>query len=223
MNLSRSRARALSLAAALLLAACGTRHGGPPGHAGPGSSRTRGTWWRDAVVYQIYPRSFQDSNGDGVGDLRGIAQRLPYLRDLGVDAIWLSPIYPSPMVDFGYDVADYKGIDPLFGSMADFQTVVRDAHRLGLRVLLDLVPNHTSDAHPWFRQSRASRSGPRSDWYVWRDPRPDGGLPNNWLSFFGGPAWHWSEERRQYFYSKYAAEQPDSTTAIPRSSRRCST
>src|SRR5437763_83223 len=132
-------------------------------------------WWQTAVIYQIYPRSFQDSNGDGIGDLPGITARLPYLRDLGIDAIWLSPIFPSPMADFGYDISDYTDVDRLFGTLADFDTLLEAAHALGIRVLLDLVPNHTSDRHPWFLESRASRNNPRRDWYLWRDPRPDGG------------------------------------------------
>jgi len=137
-------------------------------------------WWQTAVIYQIYPRSFQDSNGDGIGDLPGITARLPYLRALGIDAIWLSPIFPSPMADFGYDISDYVGIDPLFGTLADFDALLAAAHELGIRVLLDLVPNHTSDQHPWFIESRASRENPKRDWYLWRDPAADGAPPNNW-------------------------------------------
>src|SRR3954466_3079996 len=141
-------------------------------------------WWAAGVLYQIYPRSFQDSNGDGIGDLQGIIGRLPYLRELGVDAIWLSPIFRSPMADFGYDIADYVGIEPMFGTLEDFDGLVRAAHAGHLKVILDLVPNHTSDQHPWFVESRASRHNPKRDWYLWRDPAPDGGAPNNWMSEF---------------------------------------
>ena len=136
-------------------------------------------WWRDGIFYQVYPRSFQDSDGDGVGDLAGILQRLPYVKSLGVDAIWLSPIFPSPMADFGYDISDYTGIEPLFGTMADFDALLAAAHDNGLKLILDLVPNHTSDQHPWFVESRFSRDNPRRDWYIWRDPGPDGGVPSN--------------------------------------------
>ena len=138
-------------------------------------------WWQTGVIYQIYPRSYQDSDGNGVGDLPGIIQRLDYVQRLGVDAIWLSPIFPSPMRDFGYDVADYRGIEPLFGTMDDFDRLLAEAHGRGLKLLLDLVPNHSSDQHPWFQESRSSRDNPKRDWYIWRDPAPDGGPPNNWL------------------------------------------
>ena len=166
-------------------------------------------WWQRGIVYQVYPRSFMDANGDGVGDLPGIVSRLDYLRGLGVDALWLSPIYPSPMKDFGYDVADYTGVDPLFGTLEDFDRLVGEAHARGLKVILDFVPNHTSDQHPWFRQSRASRSNPRRDWYLWRDPAPDGGPPNNWLSNFGGSAWTLDRSSGQYYYHAFLPEQPD--------------
>ncbi len=166
-------------------------------------------WWRHGIFYQIYPRSFQDSNADGVGDIAGIIDRLPYLRSLGVDAIWLSPIFPSPMADFGYDISDYTGIDPLFGTMKDFDALIDAAHASGLRVILDLVPNHTSDRHPWFTASRSSRDDLKRDWYIWRDPAPDGGAPNNWLSEFGGSAWEYDATTRQYFYHAFLARQPD--------------
>lgn len=166
-------------------------------------------WWQSGVIYQIYPRSFQDSNGDGVGDLRGILSRLDYLRDLGVDAIWLSPIYPSPMADFGYDVADYRGVDPLFGTLEDFDDLVAAAHQRGIRVLLDFVPNHSSDRHPWFLDSRASRTSAKRGWYIWRDPAPGGGPPNNWLSHFGGDAWEWDPATEQYYLHSFLKEQPD--------------
>ncbi len=166
-------------------------------------------WWQRGVIYQIYPRSFQDSNNDGVGDLRGIRARLDHLVELGVDALWISPIFPSPMADFGYDVADYCDIHPLFGDVADFDALVSDAHRRGLKVILDFVPNHTSDQHPWFRESRSSRSNARRDWYIWRDPAPDGGPPTNWLSYFGGPAWCYDETTGQYYLHLFLKEQPD--------------
>jgi alpha-glucosidase len=167
-------------------------------------------WWQTGVIYQIYPRSFQDSNGDGIGDLPGITQRLDYLSDtLGVDAIWISPIYPSPMHDFGYDVADYCDIHPLFGSMADFDRLLEETHWRGLKLILDLVPNHTSDEHPWFLESRSSRDNPKRDWYIWRDPAPDGGPPNNWLSHFGGPAWTLDETTGQYYMHQFVKQQPE--------------
>ena len=166
-------------------------------------------WWESAVIYQIYPRSFQDSGGDGIGDLKGIIRRLDYLADLGVDALWISPIYPSPMADFGYDVADYRDIDPRFGTLADFDELLVAAHARGLKVLLDFVPNHSSDAHPWFGESRSSRDAAKRDWYIWRDPAPDGGPPNNWISDFGGPAWEWDAATGQYYYHAFLKEQPD--------------
>ena len=166
-------------------------------------------WWRGAVIYQIYPRSFQDSNGDGVGDLAGIVQRLPYIATLGVDAIWISPFFTSPMKDFGYDVSDYCDVDPMFGTLADFDAVVETAHRLGIRVMIDLVLSHTSDVHPWFVESRANRVNDRSDWYVWAEPKPDGTPPNNWLSIFGGSAWQWDTRREQYYLHNFLVSQPD--------------
>lgn len=167
-------------------------------------------WWQHAVVYQVYPRSFQDTNGDGVGDLPGVTQRLDYLREtLGVDALWLSPFYPSPMADFGYDVADYTNVDPLFGTLADFDTLVAAAHGRGLKVIIDWVPNHSSDQHAWFQESRASRESAKRDWYVWRDPKADGSPPNNWLSVFGGPAWTLDERTGQYYLHSFLAQQPD--------------
>jgi alpha-glucosidase len=166
-------------------------------------------WWQTAAIYQIYPRSFQDSNGDGIGDLAGIMRRLPYLVDLGVDAIWLSPIFPSPMADFGYDISDYCGIDPLFGTLADFDALLEAAHRHGLKLILDFVPNHTSDRHPWFLQSRGSRHNAKRDWYIWRDPAPGGGPPNNWLSDFGGPAWQYDAQTQQYYCHTFLTAQPD--------------
>jgi alpha-glucosidase len=167
------------------------------------------SWWRHGIFYQVYPRSFQDSDGDGVGDLKGITERLPYIASLGVDAVWLSPIFTSPMADFGYDVADYIGIDPLFGTMADFDALLETAHGLGLKVILDLVPNHSSDRHPWFAESRSSRDNAKRDWYIWRDAAPGGGAPNNWLSEFGGSAWEYDAATGQYYYHAFLKEQPD--------------
>lgn len=166
-------------------------------------------WWQTATIYQVYPRSFQDSDGDGVGDLAGLAARLPYLAELGIDAIWLSPIFRSPMLDFGYDISSYVDIDPVFGTMADFDALLAAAHELGLKLLLDFVPNHTSDQHPWFVESRSSRRNAKRDWYLWRDPAAGGGPPNNWLSEFGGSAWQFDAATGQYYYHAFLAEQPD--------------
>lgn len=166
-------------------------------------------WWRGAAIYQIYPRSFQDSNGDGIGDLPGIVRRLPHVASLGVDAIWISPFFVSPQRDFGYDVSDHRDVDPMFGTLADFDRLTEMAHGLGLKVMIDLVLSHTSSEHPWFAESSADRDNPRADWYVWADPKPDGGPPNNWLSIFGGPAWRWGPERRQYYLHNFLASQPD--------------
>ncbi|VTU36517.1 Oligo-1,6-glucosidase [Variovorax sp. PBL-H6] len=166
-------------------------------------------WWKNGIVYQIYPRSFQDSDGDGIGDLRGIRNRLDHLIELGVDAVWISPIYPSPMADFGYDISDYCDIDLRFGTLADFDALAAEARARGLKLVLDFVPNHTSDQHPWFMESRASRSNPKRDWYLWRDPAPDGGPPNNWLSNFGGPAWTFDAHTGQYYCHSFLKEQPD--------------
>jgi alpha-glucosidase len=166
-------------------------------------------WWKRGVIYQIYPRSFQDSDDDGVGDLPGILRRLGYCAELGVDAVWLSPIYPSPMADFGYDVADYTNVHPVFGTLADFDGLVAEVKRLGMKIILDFVPNHTSVEHPWFRCSRGSRASPKRDWYLWRDPAPDGGPPNNWLSQFGGSAWELDGRTGQYYYHAFLKDQPD--------------
>jgi alpha-glucosidase len=174
------------------------------------ASRAEGMeWWQRAVFYEIAPISFQDSNGDGRGDLPGLINRIDHLEWLGIDAIWLTPIYRSPMRDLGYDIADYCAIDPLFGTMDDFDRLVGLLHERGIRLILDFVPNHTSDQHPWFVESRASRSSPKRDWYLWADPGPDGGPPNNWLSRFGGSAWQWDEASRQYYYHSFLLEQPD--------------
>jgi len=166
-------------------------------------------WWERGVVYQIYPRSFRDADGNGVGDIAGIIERLDHVASLGVDAIWLSPVFPSPMADFGYDVADYCDIDPLFGTLADFDRLVAEAHARGLKLLLDFVPNHSSDRHRWFQESRRSRDDPKRDWYIWRDPAPGGGPPNNWISDFGGSAWEWDAATGQYYLHAFLKEQPD--------------
>jgi alpha-glucosidase len=166
-------------------------------------------WWKGGIIYQIYPRSFQDTTGDGIGDLPGIRQRLPYVASLGVDAVWISPFFTSLMKDFGYDVSDYRGIDPLFGDMEDFDALIARAHELGFKVMIDLVMSHSSDQHPGFAESRASRDNPRADWYVWADPKPDGTAPTDWLSIFGGPAWQWDARREQYYLHNFLASQPD--------------
>ena len=166
-------------------------------------------WWRGAVIYQIYPRSFLDTNGDGVGDLAGITEKLDYVASLGVDGVWLSPFFRSPMADFGYDVSDYCDVDPLFGTLADFDALLARAHDLNLKVIIDQVYSHTSEEHAWFAESSASRTNPKADWYVWADPKPDGTPPNNWLSVFGGTAWTWSARRRQYYLHNFLTQQPD--------------
>ncbi len=166
-------------------------------------------WWRNAVIYQVYPRSYQDDSGDGVGDLKGITRRLPHIASLGVDCIWISPVFTSPQKDMGYDVSDYCDVDPLFGTLADFDALIEAAHALGLKVITDQVLSHTSDQHPWFRESRVSRDNPRADWYVWADPLPDGSPPTNWHSHFGGPAWEFDPGRGQYYLHNFLAAQPD--------------
>jgi alpha-glucosidase len=166
-------------------------------------------WWREAIIYQVYPRSYLDTNGDGVGDLAGITAKLDYIAGLGVDIVWLSPFFKSPMKDFGYDISDYCDVDPLFGTLADFDKLIAKAHGLNLKIMIDQVMSHTSDAHPWFAESRASRDNPKADWYVWADPLPDGNPPNNWLSVFGGSSWQWDTRRRQYYLHNFLASQPD--------------
>ncbi|MGP8252964.1 MAG: alpha-glucosidase [Terracidiphilus sp.] len=185
-------------------------------------------WWKNAVIYEIYPRSFQDSNGDGIGDLNGIARRLDYLKELGVDAIWLTPVYPSPQVDFGYDISDYRAIDPQYGTMADFDRLVAEAGKRHIRVIMDMVMNHTSDQHKWFLESRSSRTNPYRNWYVWRNPSASSGQapgetatspgdpPNNWQSYFGHSAWQWDPKTRQYYYHKFYIQQPDLNWRNPR-------
>jgi alpha-glucosidase len=166
-------------------------------------------WWKHAVIYEIYPRSFQDSNGDGIGDLNGITSRLDYLKALGVDAIWLSPIYPSPQIDFGYDISDYVGIDPAYGTMADFDRLVAEAKKREIRVIMDMVMNHTSDKHPWFIESESSKKNPKRDWYVWKNGKGPGQPPNNWQSAFGHSAWQYSPKTDQWYYHKFYIQQPD--------------
>jgi len=166
-------------------------------------------WWRDAVIYQVYPRSYQDTDGDGIGDLPGITERLPHIASLGVDAVWLSPFFTSPDRDMGYDVSDYTGVNPIFGTIEDFDRLVARAHELGLRVIIDQVLSHSSDQHPWFQESRSSRDNPKADWYVWADPKEDGTPPTNWLSVFGGSAWQFDPRRRQYYLHNFLTEQPD--------------
>lgn len=168
-----------------------------------------GDWWKGAVIYQIYPRSYQDSNGDGIGDLAGIVKRLPYIASLGVDAVWISPFFTSPMKDFGYDVSDYCDVDPMFGTLADFDAVIATAHENGLKVMIDLVLSHTSDQHAWFKDSSKDRTNDKADWYVWADPKEDGTPPNNWLSIFGGSGWQWHAGREQYYYHCFLTSQPD--------------
>jgi alpha-glucosidase len=179
---------------------------------------TMGTyaWWQDGIIYEVYARSFQDTDRDGVGDIQGILSRLDYLEWLGISVVWLSPVYPSPMKDFGYDISDYISIDPLFGSLSDFDRLVRELHDRDMKLILDLVPNHSSDQHPWFAESRSSSDNPKSNWYIWSDPAADGGPPNNWLSVFGGSAWEWEERRGQYYYHAFLKEQPDLNYREPR-------
>ena len=166
-------------------------------------------WWKHAVIYEIYPRSFQDSNGDGIGDLNGITSRLDYLKDLGIDAIWITPFFPSPQVDFGYDVSDYTAVDPQFGTMADFDRLVGEAKKRKIRVIVDFVPNHTSDQHSWFKESRSSRDNPKREWYVWHDGKAPGEPPNNWQSWFGHSAWQLDSSTSQYYYHHFYVQQPD--------------
>jgi len=178
-------------------------------------------WWRDGVVYQIYPRSFADSNGDGIGDLEGIIQRLDYLVELGVDALWFSPFYPSPDVDFGYDISDYTNIDPKFGTLDDYDRLVKESHKRGIKVILDLVLNHTSNQHPWFLESRKGKDNPFSDWYIWRDAKPGGGMPNNWEAIVGTPGWEFDEVRGQYYYHMFYPPQPDLNWRNPSVRKAC--
>ncbi len=173
------------------------------------SNEEKHLWWQKDIVYQIYPRSFKDSDGDGIGDLPGIIEKLDYIKDLGVKVIWISPIYPSPMADFGYDVSDYTGIHPMFGTMEDFDRLLKEIHQRDMKLILDYVPNHSSSEHPWFLESRKSKDNPKRDWYIWKDPKPDGSEPNNWLSVFGGSGWEYDEKTEQYYYHAFLKEQPD--------------
>jgi len=170
---------------------------------------THTPWWKHAVFYQIYPLSFQDTTGNGMGDLQGIIDRLGYLQDLGVDALWIGPCFPSPLADWGYDVSNFTDIHPEMGFLDTLDRLLEAAHQRGLRILLDFVPNHTSDQHPWFQQARQSRQNLKRDWYLWRDPGPGGGLPNNWLGYFSGPAWEWEPATQQYYLHSFLKEQPD--------------
>jgi len=170
---------------------------------------TSAQWWKNATIYQIYPRSFSDANGDGIGDLQGITSKLDYVKSLGVDAIWLSPFFKSPMVDFGYDVSDYCDVDPMFGTLEDFDQLIEAAHDRGLKVIIDQILSHTSDQHPWFKESRKDKVNDKADWYVWQDPAVDGNPPNNWVSVFGGSSWQWDTVRRQYYLHNFLTEQPD--------------
>ncbi|HLM55257.1 MAG TPA: alpha-glucosidase [Pyrinomonadaceae bacterium] len=208
MKLKLSAVRACAALALLLLPA-----------AAPAAPKP-GEWWKRAVFYEIYPRSFQDTNGDGVGDLNGITRRLDHLAALGVDAVWVTPFYPSPQVDFGYDVSDYENVDPQFGTLADFDRLVREAHRRRIKVIIDFVLNHTSDQHPFFKESRSSRTNPKRDWYIWRDPRPDGSLPNNWSSSFGPVAWTMDDRTGQYYYHYFYPQQPELNWRNPEVERR---
>jgi alpha-glucosidase len=177
--------------------------------AQPSGSGQKDDWWKHAVIYEIYPRSFQDSNGDGIGDINGITSRLDYLHDLGIDAIWITPMYPSPGVDYGYDISDYTAIDPIYGSMADFDRMVAEAQKRGIRVIMDYVINHTSDQSPWFIESRSSRTNPKRDWYIWRDGKAPGQPPNNWQSWFGHSAWTYDKQTNQWYYHYFYPQQPD--------------
>ena len=202
--------RSILAAIALVLAACSTQRAAPSSSEATGTARAAAhPWWRDAVFYEIYPRSFADANNDGVGDLEGIKQHLDYLKQLGVDAIWITPCYPSPQVDFGYDVSDYENIDPRYGTLADFDSLQAAARQRGIRIIMDYVVNHTSDQHRWFKESRSSRTNPKRDWYIWRDGRGPGQPPNNWISLFGGSAWQYDKTTGQYYYHAFYPQQPD--------------
>ncbi len=206
--------RIATCAVAILLGAAALAAGAQSAVSKSKAAASEKDWWKNAVIYEIYPRSFQDSNGDGIGDLNGITSRLDYLQKLGVDAIWLTPIYPSPQVDFGYDIADYENIDPQYGTLADFDRLVAEANKRHIRIIMDMVMNHTSDKHKWFLESKSSRTNPYRDWYVWHDGKGQtatdkGDVPNNWQSAFGHSAWKWDDATRQYYYHKFYAEQPD--------------
>lgn len=199
MNLRFVRSSALFLAILSLSAPCASR----------AADSDDLNWWKTAIIYEIYPRSFGDSNGDGIGDMNGITEHLDYLQELGVDAIWIAPFYPSPQVDFGYDISDFKAIDPQYGTMADFERLVAEARKRKIRILADFVLNHSSDQHPWFIESKSSRTNPRADWYMWNDGKPNRQPPNNWISIFGHSAWQWEDSRKQFYYHAFYKEQPD--------------
>lgn len=206
----------LALKAALGMALAAMGGAVSAGAAAPAPAPAKAQpWWTHAVIYEIYPRSFQDSNGDGIGDLNGVTQRLDYLKALGIDAIWLTPFYPSPNADFGYDVADYTAVAREYGTMADWDRLTSEARKRGIRVMVDLVLNHSSDQHPWFKESRSSRNNPKRDWYVWHDPAPNGGPPTNWESIFGGSTWEYDKPTGQYYYHVFLKEQPDLNWANP--------
>src|SRR5215207_6680848 len=208
MTLQSRHATIVALAVALLLSVVAAPHAEAQGRA---NARSRGgtPWWKHAVFYEIYPRSFKDSDGDGVGDLNGITSKLDYLASLGVDAVWITPFYPSPQVDFGYDVSDYEAVDPQFGTLADFDRLIKEAHRRQIRVVIDFVLNHTSDQHPFFKEARSSKTSRKRDWYIWHDPKPDGARPNNWSSSFGPVAWTLDERTGQYYYHYFYPQQPE--------------
>ncbi|MBU6267696.1 MAG: alpha-glucosidase [Sphingomonadales bacterium] len=219
MTRRRNSRPVLGGAIAALLALAGSQASARPvaAHAtGHAASTSAEPWWKHAVIYEIYPRSFQDTNGDGVGDLNGVTRRLDYLKTLGVDAIWLTPFFPSPNKDFGYDVADYTNVSPEYGTMRDWDVLAREAKKRGIRILVDFVLNHSSDQHPWFKESRSSRTNPKRDWYVWHDPAPDGGPPTNWESIFGGSTWEFDKASGQYYYHVFYKEQPDLNWANPK-------
>lgn len=215
LNLSKMHRRALGLGFVLLLLTFGaalpvlTQSSHFAASADERAAGSSEPWWKQAVIYEIYPRSFQDSNGDGVGDIDGITSRLDYLKDLGIDAIWITPMYPSPQVDFGYDISHYEAIDPRYGTMADFDRLVSEAHKRNIRIIMDWVPNHTSDQHPWFLESRTSRHNPKRDWYIWRDGKGPGQPPNNWQSWFGHSAWTYDAKTAQWYYHYFYVQQPD--------------
>ena len=172
-------------------------------------SKNKHAWWQEGIIYEVYIRSFKDSNGDGIGDIKGVLQKLDYIKWLGVNTIWITPFYPSPMKDLGYDVSDYTGTDPVFGTMEDVDELISQVHKRNMKLVIDLVPNHTSDQHAWFKESRSSKDNSKRNWYLWKDAKPDGSPPNNWLSVLGGSAWEWDEQTGQYYYHAFLKEQPD--------------
>ena len=220
MTFQSRQTAAVTLTVALLFSAVLVPHAGAQARRDPRARGANAAWWKHAVFYEIYPRSFKDSDGDGVGDLNGITSKLDYLAGLGVDAVWITPFYPSPQVDFGYDVSDYEAVDPQFGTLADFDRLVKEAHKRGIRVVIDFVLNHTSDQHPFFKEARSSKSNPKRDWYVWHDPKPDGSRPNNWSSSFGPVAWTLDEKTGQYYYHYFYPQQPELNWRNPEVEKR---